>query len=164
MAKIRIYELARELNMKNKALLDKMAEMGISARSHMSSLEDETVAQIKRSLFGKKAAAVEVTRVRPTVIRRRKKTVTVEAEKVSEGVEPAVEVPKPPGEGRPAAAPRPIRAEHPARRRAHQRNRAGRLDDPLRRILIGHAATAASAAGAFARRCRPGTQRAPDRR
>ncbi len=75
MAKIRIYELARELNMKNKALLDKMAEMGISARSHMSSLEDETVAQIKRSLFGKKAAAVEVTRVRPTVIRRRKREV-----------------------------------------------------------------------------------------
>ncbi len=75
MAKIRIYELARELNMKNKALLDKMAEMGISVRSHMSSLEDETVAQIKRSLFGKKAAAVEVTRVRPTVIRRRKREV-----------------------------------------------------------------------------------------
>jgi translation initiation factor IF-2 len=45
MAKIRIYELARELNMKNKALLDKLAELDISVRSHMSSLEDETVAK-----------------------------------------------------------------------------------------------------------------------
>jgi translation initiation factor IF-2 len=84
MAKIRIYELARELNMKNKALLDKLAEMDISVRSHMSSLDDEAVTQIKRSLFGKKAAAaVEVTRVRPTVIRRRKRDVKKPEEEVA---------------------------------------------------------------------------------
>jgi translation initiation factor IF-2 len=93
MAKIRIYELARELNMKNKALLDKLAELKISVRSHMSSLEDETVAQIKRSLFGKKAAAVEVTRVRPTVIRRRKRDVeTPEKEAVAAPEAPSEDI------------------------------------------------------------------------
>jgi translation initiation factor IF-2 len=94
MAKIRIYELARELNMKNKALLDKLAEMNISVRSHMSSLEDETVAQIKRSLFGKKAAAVEVTRVRPTVIRRRKRDIEkLEKEAAAAPETPSEEIP-----------------------------------------------------------------------
>ena len=93
MAKIRIYELARELNMKNKALLDKLAEMEISVRSHMSSLDDETVTQIKRALFGKKAAAVEVTRVRPTVIRRRKRDVKKpEKEAVAEAEIPSEEI------------------------------------------------------------------------
>ncbi|MGD8541638.1 MAG: translation initiation factor IF-2 [Desulfobacteraceae bacterium] len=102
MAKIRIYELARELNMKNKALLDKLAELDISVRSHMSSLEDETVAQIKRALFGKKSAAVEVTRVRPTVIRRRKRDLA----------KPPEEAPEAPSEEIPAAeAEAPLEAE-----------------------------------------------------
>jgi translation initiation factor IF-2 len=75
MAKIRVYELARNLNMKNKELLDKLEEMNINVRSHMSSLDDDTVAEIKLNLqVKKKPDTVEVTRVRPTVIRRRKKT------------------------------------------------------------------------------------------
>jgi translation initiation factor IF-2 len=80
MAKIRVYELARELNMTNKVLIEKMGEMGIAVKSHMSSLEDETVAQVKSGLFGKPAEKVEVTRIKPTVIRRRRKKV-VEPEK-----------------------------------------------------------------------------------
>ena len=75
MAKIRVYELARKLNMKNKELLDKLEEMNIEVRSHMSSLEDDTVSEIKLNLqVKKKPDTVEVTRVKPTVIRRRKKT------------------------------------------------------------------------------------------
>ncbi|MDM8515493.1 translation initiation factor IF-2 [Desulfobacterales bacterium HSG16] len=72
MAKIRVYELARDLNMSNKALLNKMKEMNIPVRSHMSSLDDDVVAVIKANVLGKKEG-VEVTRVKPTVIRRRKK-------------------------------------------------------------------------------------------
>ncbi len=75
MAKIRVYELARELNMTNKVLIDKMGQMGVSVKSHMSSLEDETVAQVKGALFGKPAEKVEETRIKPTVIRRRRKKV-----------------------------------------------------------------------------------------
>jgi translation initiation factor IF-2 len=95
MAKIRIYELARDLNMQNKALLEKLKDMNISVRSHMSSLDDETVAKIKAHILGKPADAVEVTRVRPTVIRRRRKR--VEEEPVTVEAVPELEV-------RPAAA------------------------------------------------------------
>ena len=52
--------------------------MDISAKSHMSSLDDESVAKIKADLFGKKAETVTETRVTSTLIRRRTKTVRVE--------------------------------------------------------------------------------------
>ncbi len=80
MAKIRVYELARELNLKNKQLLDKLKELQIEVASHMSSLEDDDVARVKQHLFGRKEAAALQTRVKPTVIRRRPKAVAQEAE------------------------------------------------------------------------------------
>ncbi len=87
MAKIRVYELARNLNMENKALLEKIEELGIPVKSHMSALEEETATAIKANILGKKKETVEETRIKPTVIRRRKKQVkekTVQADAVSE--------------------------------------------------------------------------------
>ncbi len=78
MAKIRVYELARDLNMKNKELLDKLEELNVTVRSHMSSLDDDTVAQIRSNLREKSKPGVEVTRVKRTVIRRRKKIADAE--------------------------------------------------------------------------------------
>ncbi len=78
MGKIRVYELARELNIKNKELLEKLSKMAIKVSSHMSSLDDESVARVKANLLGNKTDVVEVTRIKPTVIRRRKKIVPVE--------------------------------------------------------------------------------------
>jgi translation initiation factor IF-2 len=108
MAKIRVYELARELNMTNKVLLDKIKGMNIEVRSHMSSLDDETVRHIKTALLGKQAAKVDEKRVKSTVIRRRRKKVqkeAVPAETVPkaepQAIHPAVELPtekKPPAE------------------------------------------------------------------
>ncbi len=40
MAKIRVYELARDLNMTNKVLLEKIQDMDFPAASHMSSLDE----------------------------------------------------------------------------------------------------------------------------
>ena len=79
MAKTRVYELARDLNLTNKILLSKLSDLDISVKSHMSALDDETVVRIRTQLFGKKEETIEETRIRPTVIRRRKKKVTVEA-------------------------------------------------------------------------------------
>jgi translation initiation factor IF-2 len=79
MAKTRVYELARDLNLTNKILLSKLNDLDIAVKSHMSALEDDTVAIIKQQLFGKKEEAVEETRIKPTVIRRRKKKVVVAA-------------------------------------------------------------------------------------
>ncbi len=75
---MRVYELARDLNLTNKILLSKLNDMDIAVKSHMSALDDDTVATIKKQLFGKKEETIEETRIRPTVIRRRKKKVTVE--------------------------------------------------------------------------------------
>ncbi|MCF8086556.1 MAG: translation initiation factor IF-2 [Desulfotignum sp.] len=72
MAKLRVYELAKDLNMTNKALLNKLKEIDIDAKSHMSSLEDSAIKQIRASLFGK-SRQKEDLKVRPSVIRRRKK-------------------------------------------------------------------------------------------
>ena len=72
MAKIRVYELARDLNMQNKDLLDKLSEMGIRVRSHMSSLDKETIGKIKAGLHGSGKDSVEDKRVKSTVIRRRR--------------------------------------------------------------------------------------------
>ncbi|CAB1083546.1 translation initiation factor IF-2 [Alkalispirochaeta odontotermitis] len=105
MAKTRVYELARDLNLENKILLSKLNDLDIAVKSHMSALDDDTVAQIRQQLFGKKEETIEETRVKPTVIRRRKK-VKVEAapepevpeaaeapsEKVPEEAEPVEEI------------------------------------------------------------------------
>ncbi len=53
MAKVRIYELAKELNMTNKALMDKLEEIEVEVRSHMSSLEDEQVTRLHKEITGR---------------------------------------------------------------------------------------------------------------
>ncbi len=91
MAKIRVYELARDLNMTNKVLLEKVRNMDIQVKSHMSSLDDDTVATIKKNILGKSAKEIEETRIKPTIIRRRKKRVQevpirVEADAIPESL------------------------------------------------------------------------------
>jgi len=71
MAKIRVYELAKKLNMTNKALLTKLKAMNIEAKSHMSSLEDDTEKHVRESMFGQKNKEAD-TRVKSSVIRRRR--------------------------------------------------------------------------------------------
>ena len=71
MGKIRVYELAKDLNMSNTALLNKMKELKIEVKSHMSSLEDSDISAIKRSLFGKEKGKNEF-KIKPSVIRRRR--------------------------------------------------------------------------------------------
>ncbi len=117
MAKVRVYELAKELSMDSKELVEKLKTGGIPVKNYMSTLDEQTVAKAREVALGVVSEVIEEKRIRPTVIRRRKKTVTVEAEKVPERVEaavaeaapktPTVEVPKPAVEGRPAAATRP---------------------------------------------------------
>jgi translation initiation factor IF-2 len=93
MAKTRVYELARDLNLTNQILLSKLNDLDISVKSHMSSLDDESVARVKTVFFGKKEVSIEETRIKPTVIRRRRKKVTVEVvpEPTPDTVETAAE-------------------------------------------------------------------------
>lgn len=52
MAKKRVHELAKELNIENKDLISKLVEMGIDAKTHMSALEDSDIQKIEKE-FGK---------------------------------------------------------------------------------------------------------------
>ncbi|MCT4618660.1 MAG: translation initiation factor IF-2 [Marinisporobacter sp.] len=51
MSKIRVYQLAKELEISSKELINRLAELDISVTNHMSALEEETVDIIKE-LFG----------------------------------------------------------------------------------------------------------------
>ncbi len=73
--------------MTNKELLEKLIELGISVNSHMSALEDEDLNKIRADLQGADSKDVEVKRVQPTVIRRRKKRVAEETEEAEAAVE-----------------------------------------------------------------------------
>jgi translation initiation factor IF-2 len=90
MGKVRVYELAKELQMSNKELVAKLQEMGYQVKSHSSTIEEFEVKDIKDRLAGKKAQVITEQKVRPTVIRRRKKIVPKpEEEAAGEAVEEA---------------------------------------------------------------------------
>lgn len=75
----RVFELARELNLTTKELLIKFKDMDVPVKSHMSTLDDSEEAKVRESLFGKKSDdAIEETRIKSTVIRRRRKAVQEE--------------------------------------------------------------------------------------
>ena len=79
MAKIRVFELARDLNMTNKVLLERMRDLDISVVSHLSTLEDEDIAKIKENVVGGKHKKAQVIPVKPTIIRRRREPAAKEA-------------------------------------------------------------------------------------
>jgi translation initiation factor IF-2 len=113
MSKIRVYELARELNLTNKALMDKLQHLGIAVGSHMSSLDDEAVRRIKASVVGKKESALEETRIKPTVIRRRRKVAESVEETSAEAAPEAQPVEPSPAPPAAEAAPEPLAPAEP---------------------------------------------------
>ena len=72
--KKRVYELARELNMTNKMLLEKISILDLGLNSHMSTLDDDVEARIRQFIQGGPEPNLVEQRIRPTVIRRRRKT------------------------------------------------------------------------------------------
>ena len=94
MAKVRVYELARELELDSKELVAKLKAGGMSIKNYMSTLDEEAVVQARDVVRGVVSEVVEEKRIKPTVIRRRKKKVKVEPVKVEpepEAEPPAVE-------------------------------------------------------------------------
>lgn len=74
MAKARIYEIAKDLGVTNKVLLEKLKDMSISVKNHMSVLDDSQITDVRDALLGKteQKRVVEEKRVKATVIRRRR--------------------------------------------------------------------------------------------
>ena len=72
-AKMRVYEIAREVGLPNKDLITKIRALGLEVNNHMSSLGLEDVQRVKRSLEKDRLANTETKRLSSTVLRRRSK-------------------------------------------------------------------------------------------
>ncbi len=77
MAKIKIYEIAKELNVDNKSIIDAANKIGLAVKSHLSAIEEDEAKKI-RDTFTSKAAVKEEKKVKsnneiargPVIIRR----------------------------------------------------------------------------------------------
>ena len=72
MSKVRVYEVAKQLNLDPKQVVLLFQQIGINdVRNHMSSVEPEAVERVKRHLEKQKTHDVVEERIRPTVVKRR---------------------------------------------------------------------------------------------
>lgn len=86
MSSMKVFELAKELNMTSKDILDKINSMGIDAKSHMSVLSDMDVIAIRNTILrGKSGAETKIVKVAP-----RKIDVNIDKEEVKVVVKAAV--------------------------------------------------------------------------
>jgi translation initiation factor IF-2 len=70
-ARMRVYELAKELKMEHKDLVNKIRAMGIEVANHMSHLEASEADRIRRALDRERHETLVEQRLSDTVIRRR---------------------------------------------------------------------------------------------
>ena len=66
MSKTRVYELAKELKLPSKDIIEKAKQLGITYNSHMSTMEDGEIATIKASISTKKEAPKKVVEKKET--------------------------------------------------------------------------------------------------
>ena len=69
MASMRVHELAKELNMSSKELLERLAEMKIPAKSHASVLNDAYVQKIRKNLAPEEKAQAGIIDQREPLVR-----------------------------------------------------------------------------------------------
>src|SRR6476619_1710785 len=101
----RLYELAKDLNVSPKDLVNKVRAMGIEVANHMSHLESVDVDRVRRAIERERLENLEEVRLNDTVIRRRSKS-------AAGGT--AVRQPAPPVAAPPPKAPPVPRAPEPA--------------------------------------------------
>lgn len=73
MARMRVHELAKELNVNNKELIERILKLGIQVKNHMSTLTDSAVIKVRQQFGDARPEDVEEKRIGRQVIRRRKK-------------------------------------------------------------------------------------------
>ena len=101
MTRMRVHELAKELNLNNKDLIDRILKLGIQVKNHMSTLTESTVLKVRQQFAESKAETVEQKRIGRAVIRRRKRLSEEEPaaemplEEAVEGLAVAVEAVQP---------------------------------------------------------------------
>ncbi|KPK16721.1 MAG: hypothetical protein AMJ62_04465 [Myxococcales bacterium SG8_38] len=93
MNKVRVYEVARELGVDNRDLIQRIATLGIQVRNHMSVLDPVEVDRIKRSLEKDRGETMVEERIRPTVVRRKRRKAAEEPEPAAAAEAPVVAPP-----------------------------------------------------------------------
>jgi len=73
MATMRVHQLAKELDLNSKQLISHLKKLGIDAKNHMSTLSEDDVERVKHFLFPPSADKIIEERLKPTLIRRRRK-------------------------------------------------------------------------------------------
>ncbi len=73
-AEMRVYEIAREVGLPPKELIAKIRALGLEVNNHMSSLDPDAVARVRRSLERERVENTVTKRLSSTVLRRRSKT------------------------------------------------------------------------------------------
>ena len=91
MPKKRVSELAKELGLASKDLIAHLEKIGITVKSHASSLEDSEIERVKEDLQAKSPRQIVEERIKTTVIRRRSIRTPVEEVPVEEVPEEQVE-------------------------------------------------------------------------
>ncbi len=87
MAKKRVHELAKELGLENKDLISHLERLGITVKSHASTLEDNEIERVKEDLQATSPRQIVEERIKTTVIRRRAVRTPVEAAPAEEVLE-----------------------------------------------------------------------------
>ncbi len=72
--KQRLYEVAKDVGLENKALIDKVRALGIEVKNHMSALEPDDVVRVKRAIEKERHENTVTERLSGTVLRRRNKS------------------------------------------------------------------------------------------
>jgi len=75
MTRLRVHELAKELHIENKDLIDRIEKLGFQVKNHMSTLTDSAVLKIRQQFSEVRPVSekVEEKRIGREVIRRRKR-------------------------------------------------------------------------------------------
>ncbi len=114
MAKKRVHELAKELGLENKDLIAHLEKLGITVKSHASTLEDSEIERVKEDLQAKSPRQIVEERIKTTVIRRRAVRAPIEttlAEEAAEEKEEKTAAPKTAPAAVPKKVPAPSAAE-----------------------------------------------------
>jgi len=83
MTKVRVHELAKELGLESKDVVDKLNGIGVPVKNHMGVIDSSDADRLKRTIERANAAPMVEERIRPTVVRR-KKIASAEDEAVAE--------------------------------------------------------------------------------
>ncbi len=122
MAKIRIYEVARQFNVSSEAMVNLLREMDIPVKNHMSSIDEETVQRIRGKFDQEKEAVKHAEEEKKKKLEEAKRARRVEKAKAKPGPEVEIQAPAQPE----VVVEEPAEVdgdEHPGRRRRRRRRR-----------------------------------------